>query len=460
MQLQGHHIHFVCVGGIGMSALAHMALDKGAVVSGCDLNGGAVTRALAERGCTIHRGHDPSHLEGVELVVRSSAIAEHHPEITAALSRHIPVVSRARMLAHFADGCRVVAIAGSHGKTTTTWLVGKLFLEAGLDPSLVVGGIVDELAGNYRLGAGEFFVTEVDESDRSLLEFTPYCSIVTNLDHDHVDCYPTLDDLKDIFVRYLRRTVPDGCVIACADSEALGDVLGVWGGHALTYGLGHDAAIRAENVRLHGACSTFDVHHPGGVLRGLALNLPGEHNVQNALAAVAAAHVLGLGEEAIRSAFGSVRGVGRRLEKKGAAAGVGVVDDYAHHPTEIRATLAAARVMANGGRLVGVFQPHRYSRTQSLGEQFGDCFDGLDHLVVLPIYAAGEAPIEGVSADTIVRAVRERGRVECSACDWAAARAHLLEFLADGDTLLTLGAGDVHKLGEEVLATLQEQEQG
>jgi len=456
MHLEGHHIHFVCVGGIGMSALAHMALDRGAEVSGCDLNGGAVTRSLVQRGCTIHCGHDPSHLDGVELVVRSSAIAEDHPEIARAFDRHIPVLSRARFLARFAAERRLVAVAGTHGKTTTTWLVGRMLLTAGLDPSIMVGGIVAELRGNYRLGDGEFFVSEIDESDRSHLEFSPFYSILTNIDHDHVDCYPSLADVQRAFLLYLRRTAPDGAVIACADSAPLRETLAEWGGPALTYGFAADASVRATHVRVEGAQSTFDVAWPGGGLRDLVLALPGRHNVQNALAAVAMAHVLGLDAPAVREALGSIRGVGRRLEHKGTAAGVCVYDDYAHHPTEIRATAAAARPLANGGRLVGVFQPHRYSRTQGLAGDFADCFDQLDHLTVLPIYSAGEKPLDGVSSEAIARGVTDRGQVECVTCDsGAAAREHLLALLRSGDLLLTLGAGDVYQLGEHVLAALR-----
>jgi UDP-N-acetylmuramate--alanine ligase len=458
MELQGHHIHFVCVGGIGMSALAHMALDRGATVSGCDLNGGAVTRALAERGVTIRQGHDPSHLDGVELVVRSSAISEDAPEIAAAFHRHIPVIGRARCLAHFTDQADLVAVTGTHGKTTTTWLAGKLLIEAGLDPSVVVGGRVAELGGTYRLGTGDLFVAEVDESDRSLLEFSPCYSIVTNIEHDHVDCYPTLGDVEDVFLRYLRRTTPAGCAIACVDSPAVRRVLRAWGGPALTYGFAADAQVRAERVRLCGASSTFDAVTPNGAFKDLSLALPGKHNVQNALAAVALGYLLDIPEETLRRALAGVRGVNRRLEDKGTAAGIHVYDDYAHHTTEIQATIAAARgLLTNGGRLVAAFQPHRYSRTQSLATAFGRCFDALDHLVVLPIYGAGEAPIDGVTSADITRAVSRTGEVGCR--DFGrreAAEAHLLDLLRPGDTLMTLGAGDVYQLGESILATLQE----
>ncbi|MFP4055282.1 MAG: UDP-N-acetylmuramate--L-alanine ligase [Candidatus Brocadiia bacterium] len=456
MRLDGRHIHFVGAGGIGMSALAHMAVESNAVVSGCDLQESPITRSLAARGCRIHQGHHPEHLEGVELVVRSSAVPEREPELQAALRRHIPVISRARMLARLAGDHQVVAVAGAHGKTTTTWLVAKLLLEARLDPSVMVGGMVPELGGNYRLGSGGLFVVEVDESDGSLLEFAPHYSIVTNVELDHVDRYPDLEAVQRTFRTYLRRTARDGCVILGADSGPARDTLDAWEGHYLTYGLAEDADLRAENVRHNGRSSVFDVRRPGGRLDALKLSLPGEHNVRNALAAVALASALGIDDAVLRAALGHASGVGRRLEAKGRAGGVVVLDDYGHHPTEIRAALAAARGLAEG-RLVGVFQPHRFTRTLHLGEQFGPCFDELDHLVLLPIYAAGEAPIEGVTSARIQKAVEQRGSVSCARlADMETARRHVLEVLRPGDTLLTLGAGDVYRLGERILADLKE----
>jgi len=457
MRVQGRHIHFVGVGGIGMSAVAHMAHDSGATVSGCDVRHSKSTRALADRGCAIHLGHDPAHLEGVELVVRSSAISETNPEIRAALRGHIPVVSRARMLSRFTSNYHVVGVAGAHGKTTVTWIVAKLLLEGRLDPSVMVGGTVAELRGNYRLGSGPFFVTEVDESDGSLLEFAPLYSIVTNIDLEHVDRYPDLEAVKVIFRRYLRRTQRDGCVIMGADCEAALDTLDAWSGEYLTYGLVEDADFRAQNVRLDGGSATFDVRRPSDLLEDLTVSLPGRHNVQNALAAVALASALGIPDAALRAALGHICAVGRRLERKGTAGGVTLIDDYAHHPTEIRAMLDAARGLAHG-RLIAVFQPHRYTRTLHLAQSFAGCFDGADHLVILPIYAAGEPPIEGVTAEHIARAVREKGRVVCLSFDgWEPAKRHLLGALRPGDTLLTVGAGNVYQFGEQVLAELEEQ---
>jgi UDP-N-acetylmuramate--alanine ligase len=459
MRLKGRHIHFVGVGGIGMSAVAHMARELGAIVSGCDVHNGPIIHGLAAHGCQVHYGQDPAHLSGIELVVRSSAVPESNPEIQAALARHIPVVSRARMLARLTASYSVVAVAGAHGKTTTTWIAARLLLEAHYDPLVMVGGIVAELGGNYRVGGGSFFVTEVDESDGSLLEFEPMYSIVTNLDLEHVDRYPDLEAVKEIFRRYLRRTKRDGCVIVCADSPAALEALDAWRPNAyLTYGFADGADVCAENVRLDGARSILDVRRPGGTLRDLTVTLPGRHNVQNALAGVALASALGVPDEALRAALGHIASVGRRLEVKGSARGVTIIDDYGHHPTEIQATIQAALGLA-GGRLLGVFQPHRYTRTFHLAERFGDCFDGLERLIVLPIYGAGEPPIEGVTAERIVRAVREHGRVECAYVeDWGEARRRLLDVLRPGDTLLTIGAGNVYQLGEQLLADLMEHE--
>jgi len=458
MTLNGRHIHFVGIGGVGMSAVAQMALDCGAAVSGCDAHDSPTLRALAERGCAVHVGHDPAHLAGVELVVRSSAVGTHSPEIAAAFARSIPVVTRARMLARFTHDRSLVTVAGAHGKTTTTWIAGKLLLEARLDPSVMVGGMVAELGGNYRLGASPYFVTELDESDGSLLEFSPHFSIVTNVDHEHVDRYPDLPAVQDTFRRFLARTRDAGTVIICADSGPAMDTLDAWTGRTLTYGFDERADFRAVNIHSSGCSSTFDLLRPNGALRDLVVTLPGLHNVQNALAGAALAAAMRIPDDVLRRALGRIVGVGRRLEKKGAARGVTMIDDYGHHPTEIRATLGAARGMANG-RLLGVFQPHRYTRTHYLGDRFGDCFDTLDYLVLLPIYAAGEPPLDGVSARRIEKAVRQRGRVPCSCFDdWDAAQSHLLGLLRPGDTLLTLGAGDVDRFGEQLLDELRKRE--
>lgn len=459
MSLHGRHVHFVGVGGVGMSAVAQLALDNGAVVSGCDAKDSPVLGTLAARNCRIHIGHDPTHLDGVELVVRSSAIPEACPELVAAHKRLIPVVGRARMLARFANAHRLVTIAGAHGKTTTTWITSKLLIEARLDPSVLVGGMVDELDGNYRLGSGPFFVTEADESDGSFLEFAPHYSVITNVDLEHVDHYPDLASLQNTFRHFLAQTQPDGWVVICADSAPAMETLDAWRGAVATYGFAANSDFRAENIRCNATSSICDVRRPaGGVLRDLLITLPGQHNVQNALAGIALAHILGIPDDVLRRALGTIHSVGRRLEKKGNVAGVTMIDDYGHHPTEIRATLGAARNMASG-RLLAVFQPHRYTRTYHLSERFGDCFDGLDHLVLLPIYSAGEPPLNGVSTRWIEHAVRTRGRVPCSCFDdWEAARQHLLNLLRPGDTLLTIGAGDVYRFGEQLLAALKERE--
>ena len=458
MRLGGRHIHFLGIGGIGTSALAAMALESGAEVSGCDIKTNPLTDQLAARGCRIHIGHDPAHLAGVELVVRSSAVPESNVEVQAALARHIPVITRARMLARMVSDRRLVAVAGAHGKTTTTWMLSKLLLEARHDPCVMVGGVVDELGGNYHLGSGSCFVVEVDESDGSLLEFRPDFSIVTNLDLDHVDHYPDLGAMQEVFRRYVARTRPGGCVIMCADSlPALGALDG-WAGRLVTYGFAESADFQATRVRHEAFGSTFDVRRPHDTITDLHLNLPGRHNVQNALAAVALASVLGLDDGVLRRALSTLGGVRRRLEVKGTAGGITVLDDYGHHPTEIRALIPAARRIA-AGRLIGVFQPHRYTRTAGLADRFGDCFDGLDLLVLVPIYSAGEEPIEGVSSRLIHQAVEAHGSPPCVCLDGLdAAHSFLVDHLEPGDTVLTIGAGDVYRLGERLLEDLEERE--
>jgi UDP-N-acetylmuramate--alanine ligase len=456
MKIDRQHVHFVGVGGIGMSAIALMAGECGASVSGCDVSDGPTMRTLAARDFRVSVGHDPAHLEGVALVVRSSAVSEDHPEIRAARERGIPVIGRARMLARLANGHRVVGIAGTHGKTTTTWIVASLLLEARYDPSVMVGGMVGELGGNYRVGAGQYMVTEVDESDGSLLEFQPYVSVVTNVELEHVDRYPDLGAVQETFREYLRGTQPDGCAVVCADCPAAMETLSGSSKRSRTYGFQPGAEVRGRNLRLEGTRSRMDVERPSGPLDGLEVGLPGRHNAQNALAAVAVADELGIGDEPLRRALGQLVGVDRRLQVKGCVSGVRVVDDYAHHPTEIAATLAAMRQMVDG-RLIGAFQPHRYSRTQQLGDKFGACFDKLDRLVILPIYGAGEEPIDGVTSQIVVDAVEERGNVPYTLCgSIAEAVEYVRGALAPGDTLITLGAGNVYQVGDALLAGREE----
>ena len=456
MKLTGKHVHFVGIGGIGMSSIAHIAAMRGAVVSGCDRHEGHILDGLRSKGITVSIGHTPAHLDGIDVLVTSSAVAKDEPEVLRAAGECIPVLTRARMLAVLMEGHRGIGIAGAHGKTTTTWLTSNIFIRAGLDPTIMLGGVVADLGGNWRVGRSEFFITEVDESDRSLLELSPTYVILTNLDREHLDQYRDIDDIKDTFRTFLRRMPRDGVLVGCIDNPNVADVLEACPAKVVTYGIEKTADAYVRSQRFVPGGSEFEIIWHNQPLAGFKLSLPGEHNVQNALAAATLALEMGVPLPAIRTALANTVGVHRRLENKGSANSITVIDDYGHHPTEIKATLKTARAMA-AGRLIGVFQPHRYSRTRALCNEFADAFDDLDLLVVTGIYCAGERPIEGVTSELILRAVSGHGRIKRIEYipDLNDVPERLLPLLRPGDTLITIGAGNVGSLGDRILAKLK-----
>jgi UDP-N-acetylmuramate--alanine ligase len=395
-------------------------------------------------------GHSPAHVENADLVIYSSAVPRENPELRAAIDRGARVVSRGRALAWLQEEADTVAVSGSHGKTTTTWITANLLLRCGLDPTVVVGGQVSELNGNVRIGRSRLFVTEADESDGSFLHLRPQYGVVTNIDADHLDHWASIGELEAAFRRFA-----DGCdtVIACRDCPRARLLCGRAGGGVLSYGVG-GGDVFAENVALRPGYATYDLCFPGGAHRGVRLSLPGMHNVRNSLAGLAVAWKLGLPMSDAAASLAETSGVGRRLEKRGARSGVTVYDDYAHHPAEISATLEAVRDMA-GGRLIGVFQPHRYSRTKQLSEAFGSVFDRLDRLIITPVYAASERPIEGVDSRLIAREVSRRGAVAHDlVADLESAIGRLESEVRPGDTVITLGAGDVWKVGDALLGRI------
>lgn len=456
MKLNGKKIHFIGIGGIGMSAIAHIAAARGAIVSGCDRNDSFILEGLRARGISCWVGHSPEHLKNADLLVRSSAIPNNEPELQHAIAECIPVLPRARMLAKLMEGYQGIGIAGAHGKTTTTWITSNVFMRAGWDPTIMLGGLAGDINGNFRAGRSDLFVTEVDESDRSLLELRLKHAILTNIDREHLDHYLDLNDIKETFRAFLGRMSPKGTLVACTDSTGVADVLDACPGRVVTCGFERSAQVRVVNQTFVPGGSEFDILWHNQLVKDFKLSLPGEHNLQNAIAAVALALECGVSIPAIRSALANTRTVARRFENKGSAGSVTVIDDYGHHPTEIRAMLRTARRTA-GGRLVGVFQPHRYSRTAALCKDFADAFDDLDVLVITDIYCAGEHPIEGVSAQSIMQAVAARGRslrVEYVA-ELNEVPDRLLPLLQPGDTLITIGAGNVGTLGERMLEKLR-----
>ena len=449
-----HRIHFIGVGGSGMSGLAEVLLNMGYAVSGSDLRATDVTDRIVSRGGRVFVGHAGSNIEGAQVVVYSSAVKPDNPELAAAREAGIPIISRADMLAELMRMKYGVAVGGSHGKTTTTSMVAAVLQRGGLDPTIVVGGRLKTLGANAQLGHGRFLVAEADESDGSFLRLAPAVTVITNIDREHLDHYRDLDEIRQAFVYFANRVPFYGVTVLCVDDENVRSILPKLTKRHILYGTRPEAGIRMTGLELAGAGSRFTVEAGGRELGTITLQVPGRHNVMNALAAVAVGLELEIGFAHIAEALGTFHGVGRRFELRGEAAGVRVFDDYGHHPTEVAATLAAARQV--GGRVLVVFQPHRYTRTVALQQEFGACFTDADLAFVMDVYAAGEAPLPGISGRTVVEAAQAQGASHVSYTPTAAdATAAVLAAARPGDLVLTLGAGDVSKLGDALLAGLR-----
>jgi UDP-N-acetylmuramate--alanine ligase len=450
------HAHFVGIGGIGMSGIAEILLSMGMKVSGSDLRRGPVTDRLSQLGATIYEGHAAGNVAGATVVVTSSAVGVANPEVLEAQARKIPVIPRAEMLAELMRLKYGIAIAGMHGKTTTTSMVASVLAAGGLDPTVVVGGRVDALGSNARLGTTQYLVAEADESDRSFLKLSPILAVVTNLDREHMDCYRDMADIERAFVEFMDRVPFYGAITACIDNALLKAVLPRVRRRVFSYGLDAEADFRLEFLEAAaGSYSRFLVTTAEGSLGPFELHVPGRHNVLNATAAVAIARQLEVSAQQIADGLNRFRGVDRRFQQRGQARGVTVVDDYGHHPTEIRATLAAARECGHA-RVHVVFQPHRFSRTHDLLDEFSGAFAGADTLIVLPIYAASEEPIPGVTAELLAERINAAGsalHVEF-APDFASAIAAVTSAAREGDLILTLGAGSVSQLAPQILGAL------
>ncbi len=447
------HAHFIGIGGIGMSGIAEILLNQKMKVSGSDLRRSPITDRLAQLGAVIFEGHEAGHVAGSTVVVTSSAVSARNPEVMEAHARKIPVIQRAEMLAELMRLKYGIAIAGMHGKTTTTSMVASVLGAGGLDPTVVVGGRVDAMGSNARLGASQYLVAEADESDRSFLKLSPILAVVTNLDREHMDCYSDMDDVERAFLAFMDKLPFYGAVTACIDNAQLAAILPRAHRRVFTYGAAPEADYRLASVSTEkGSFSRFVVATATGQIGPLELHVPGRHNVLNATAAVAIAHQLEVDPAKIAEGISGFRGVDRRFHQRGQARGVTVVDDYGHHPTEIRATLAAARECGYGHIHV-VFQPHRFSRTADLLDQFAGAFGDADTVTVLPIYAASEAPIPGVTAELLANKI-EGPQVEF-APDFAAALAGVTSKAKDGDLILTLGAGSISQLAAQIVAALE-----
>ena len=446
------HVHFIGIGGIGMSGIAEILLNLGMKVSGSDLRRGPVTDRLAQLGATVYEGHEGGHVAGATVVVTSSAVHADNPEVVEAHARKIPVIQRAEMLAELMRLKYGIAIAGMHGKTTTTSMVAAVLAAGGLDPTVVVGGRVDALGSNARLGTTQYLVAEADESDRTFLMLSPILAVITNLDREHMDCYRDMADVEDAFLAFMDKVPFYGAVTACVDNPQLKAILPRARRRVFTYGFTPEADYRVEILDAGQGCfARFQVTTAAGPLGPFELHVPGRHNVLNATAAVAIAHQLEVAPEKIAEGLRNFRGVDRRFQLRGQAHGITVVDDYGHHPTEIRATLAAARECGYK-RIRVVFQPHRYSRTLDLMDRFREAFKDADSVIVLPIYAASEEPIPGVTAERLA-GVLEGPAVQFAA-DFPTAVAAVVAQAEEGDLILTLGAGNVSQLAPQILAAI------
>lgn len=449
-------IHFVGIGGIGMSGIAEILLNLGYPVSGSDLKLSAVTERLARLGARVVEGHAPENLGEARAVVVSSAVPPDNPEVVEARRRQIPVIPRGEMLAELMRLKYGIAVAGSHGKTTTTSMVAAVLSHAGLDPTVVVGGRVSAMGGaNARVGKSDFFVVESDESDRSFLKLSPILAVVTNIDHEHVDCYPSIEEARAAFIEFVNKVPFYGAAIVCLDDENVQKIMPAIGRRTVTYGVSAQAELVVSDVQCAPEGSCFRLRRRETDFGLFRLAIPGAHNVLNAAAAAAVGLELDIAPEKIREALAQFTGVERRFQVRGSVGGVTVIDDYGHHPTEIRATLAAAR-LGPYRRIHVLFQPHRYTRTFHLMDEFARSFHQADTVIVLDIYAASEPPIEGVTAAALVERIRSFGhRAVEYAPSLEAGAAMVASAAAPGDAVLTLGAGNVWQAGELILSRLR-----
>lgn len=441
-----------------MSGIAELLVNLGYKVSGSDLKQSSITRRLQELGSKVYLGHDPDNISGAEVLVTSSAVGRDNPELKAALKHNIPVVPRAEMLAELMRLKKYgIAVAGSHGKTSTTSLVSWILAAADLDPTVAIGGQVNSLGSNAKMGTGEFLVAEADESDGSFLHLAPALEVVTNIDLEHLEFYKNIEEIRKVFLEFINKVPFYGAAVVCLDDENIARILPHIKKRVITYGLNGAADLQAHNIRTAGFSSTFWVRWKGIELGEVYLGLPGRHNVLNSLAAIAIALELEISFNKITAALSSYSGVERRLQIKGKKKGITVIDDYGHHPTEIKAILSTLREVWTGHRLVVIFQPHRYSRTSALFQDFSTAFQEADQLYLTEIYPAGEKPIPGVSGRNLCEAIKESGRKNsCFVRDLSSLPGDIAADLRQGDVVLTLGAGDVWKAGEEILYQMTE----
>ena len=451
MQAFVRRVHFVGIGGVGMSGIAEVLANLGYRVSGSDLKESAITRRLKAAGVRVALGHGAANVRDAQVVVVSSAVRPDNPEVRAARHAGVPIVLRAQMLAELGRMKKTMTVAGSHGKTTTTAMAAMALAAAGAEPTMIVGGQIKNIDSNARLGLGDYLVTEADESDGSFVHLEPLVAVVTNIDNDHLDHHKTMDNLRAAFAAHLSRLPFYGAAVLCADDPGLALLRPHLNARVISYGFSRRADWQARALRLDKDGSSYEAFYLGRRVARIRLRVPGRHNVLNSLAALAAGRFLGFPLSGLGRGLAAFRGVGRRLDRLGSAGEVEFVDDYGHHPTEVRAAVEAVATLWKGRRTVVVFQPHRYSRTKLLAGEFGPAFSRADLVFVMDIYPAGEAPIPGVSSALILDSLRRAG-VACAPC---LGSLDVLRQLRRGDVLLTLGAGDVWKTGMDLLRRLQ-----
>jgi len=454
-------VHFIGIGGIGMSGIAEVLYNLNYKVTGSDLKDSEATVRLRKLGIKVYIGHKAENIDDAHVLVVSSAVSGDNIEVAEAKRRAIPVIPRAEMLAELARLKYGILVAGAHGKTTTTSLVSTILAHGSLDPTVVIGGRLKAIGSNARLGQGEFLVAEADESDGSFLKLSPTIAVVTNIDREHMDFFKTMDSLKKAFLSFINKVPFYGVSIICIENEHLRELLPSIHRRYITYGLTNEAELYAENIRKGFMSVSFDVIHKGKNFGSFDLPAPGIHNVLNSLAAIGVALILKLNVSIIRDALKGFSGIQRRFEFKGEVNGIKVFDDYAHHPSEIKATLKAAKegliISQKSGRLFVIFQPHRYTRTRDLMDEFSSSFNDADSLILLDIYSAGEKPMKGVNSATLLDRIKKTGHSRVLyAEDREDAIRHLISNMTRGDILLTLGAGNVWKIGDEILNKLKE----
>jgi UDP-N-acetylmuramate--alanine ligase len=455
MYQKNYHIHFVGIGGIGMSGIAELLINLGYKVSGSDLKLSHITKRLEKKGGIIFQGHAKEQVTNANVVVTSTAIAKKNPEVIQAKKLSIPIIPRAEMLAELMRIKYSIAVSGAHGKTSTTSMISQILNTAGLDPTVIIGGLLKGLDTNALHGKGDFIVAEADESDGSFLKYSPAIAAVTNIDLEHLDFYKDIEDIKDKFVQFINSVPFYGLAILCLDNEHIQNILPRIKVRYTTFGMTAQSDLQAKNIAFNGSKSFFKVYHNEKLLGEVNLNIAGKHNVSNALASIATALELKIGFKTIKKALESIEGVKRRLEIKGEKKGILVMDDYGHHPTEIMATLAAIRESYKDKRLIVVFQPHRYTRTKGLFHEFTRSFYQSDILIVLPIYAASEQEIQDVNSQQLCKGIQEHGHKDVSyAPDFTQALSMITHKVKKNDIVLTLGAGDIYTLGETLVEIL------